>query len=100
MAKRRFWSLTAKRHFQRGEPAHGFARIVAWQLAKTSADSNSVRLHFTLPQIAGREAWKDLRTEFVVTVADTLAMELISTNDSGGETFEFETCLHTYFQIG
>src|SRR5206468_2924469 len=44
--------------------------------------------------------WKNLRTEFVVTVADALTMELISTNDSGGETFEFETCLHTYFQVG
>lgn len=83
-----------------GEPAHGFARIVAWQLVKTSADSNSVRLHFTLPQIAEREAWKNLRTEFVVTVGDTLAMELISKNDSGDETFEIENCLHTYFQIG
>jgi D-hexose-6-phosphate mutarotase len=83
-----------------GEPAHGFARIVAWQLVKTSADSNSVRLHFTLPQIAEREAWKNLRTEFVVTVGDTLAMELISKNDSGDETFEIENCLHTYFQTG
>jgi D-hexose-6-phosphate mutarotase len=83
-----------------GEPAHGFARIVTWQLVKTSADSNSVRLHFTLPQIAEREAWKNLRTEFVVTVGDTLAMELISKNDSGDETFEIENCLHTYFQIG
>jgi D-hexose-6-phosphate mutarotase len=83
-----------------GEPAHGFARIAVWQLVKTSADSNSVRLHFTLPQTAGRDAWKNLRTEFVVTVLDTLAMELVSTNDSGGETFEIENCLHTYFQIG
>jgi D-hexose-6-phosphate mutarotase len=83
-----------------GEPAHGFARIAAWQLVKASATDNAVMLHFALPQIAGREAWKDLRTEFVVTVSDALTMELMVVNESCSEKFEFETCLHTYFQIG
>jgi len=83
-----------------GEPSHGFARSVEWQLIKTAAAANdAVTLTFALPQIPGREAWKNLRTEFIVTVADTLTMELNATNESCGETVEFEGCLHTYFQV-
>ena len=66
-----------------GEPSHGFARVTEWQLVKTAAaPDGAVTLHFALPQIPGRDAWKNLRTEFVVTVADTLTMELIATNNS------------------
>lgn len=84
-----------------GEPSHGFARTAEWQLVKTSAaPDGTVTLHFALPQIPGREAWKSLRTEFIVTVADTLTMELVAANDSCDETLEIETCLHTYFQVG
>jgi D-hexose-6-phosphate mutarotase len=84
-----------------GEPSHGFARITEWQLVKTAAAPDGrVALHFALPQIPGREAWKSLRTEFVVTVADTLTMELITANDSRDETSEIENCLHTYFHVG
>ncbi|HEU6447568.1 MAG TPA: D-hexose-6-phosphate mutarotase [Verrucomicrobiae bacterium] len=84
-----------------GEPSHGFARIVEWQLIETSTDAKgAVKLKFALPKISGREAWNHLRTEFIVTVADTLTMELVTANESCGETIEFENCLHTYFQIG
>jgi D-hexose-6-phosphate mutarotase len=84
-----------------GEPSHGFARITEWQLVKTAAaPDGTVTLHFALPQIPGREAWKSLRTEFVVTVADTLTMELVAVNDSCDGTLEIENCLHTYFHVG
>ena len=84
-----------------GEPSHGFARLAEWQLVKTAAaPGGSVTLHFALPQIPGREAWKNLRTEFVVAVADTLTMELIAANDSRGTPLEIENCLHTYFHVG
>src|SRR5712671_3167692 len=84
-----------------GEPGHGFARVVAWQLAKTTASPDgAVTLRFALPEIPGREAWKNLRTEFVVAVTDTLTMELIAANDSCDETLEIENCLHTYFHVG
>jgi D-hexose-6-phosphate mutarotase len=83
-----------------GEPSHGFARITEWQLVKTSvAPDGAVTLQFALPEIS-REAWKNLRTEFIVTVADTLSMELIAANDGCDETLEIENCLHTYFQVG
>jgi len=81
--------------------SHGFARISEWQLVKTAAaPDGAVTLHFALPQIPGREMWKNLRTEFVVTVADTLTMELIASNDACDGTLEFENCLHTYFHVG
>ena len=84
-----------------GEPSHGFARTAEWQLVKTAAATDgTVTLHFALPEIPGREAWKSLRTEFIVIVADTLTMELVATNDSCDATLEIENCLHTYFQVG
>jgi glucose-6-phosphate 1-epimerase len=84
-----------------GEPSHGFARSTEWELVKTSvAADGAVTLRLALPEIPGRDAWKNLRTEFVITVADTLTMELIATNDSCDETLEIENCLHTYFQVG
>ena len=84
-----------------GEPSHGFARLAEWQLVKTDvAPDGKVTLHFALPQISGREAWHSLRTEFVVTVADTLTMELVATNESCDGTLEIENCLHTYFLVG
>jgi D-hexose-6-phosphate mutarotase len=84
-----------------GEPSHGFARITEWQLVKTSAAADgSVTLQFALPEIPGRDAWKNLRTEFIVTVSDTLTMELIVANDGCDETLKIENCLHTYFQVG
>lgn len=83
------------------EPSHGFARITEWELVRTSAAADgTATLHFALPEIPGRQTWKNLRTEFVVTVSDKLTMELIATNDSCDEALEIETCLHTYFRVG
>jgi D-hexose-6-phosphate mutarotase len=84
-----------------GEPSHGFARITEWQLVKTSTTPDGkVTVQFALPEVPDREVWKNLRTEFIVTVSDTLTMELIAANDGCDETLEIENCLHTYFQVG
>jgi glucose-6-phosphate 1-epimerase len=84
-----------------GDVSHGFARTTEWKLIETSAAvDGSVTLHFRLPEIPGRAAWKNLHAEFFVTVSDKLTMELISTNESCDKTFEFENCLHTYFHVG
>jgi glucose-6-phosphate 1-epimerase len=84
-----------------GEPSHGFARIMEWQLVKTSTAADGVvTLQFALPEISGRDAWKNLRTEFVVTVSDKLTMELIAANDGCDDPLEVENCLHTYFNVG
>ena len=83
-----------------GEPSHGFARFTEWQLAKTSAAADgAVTLQFRLPEIPDRPAWKNLHTEFIVTVSDTLTMDLIATNNLPA-AMEIENCLHTYFQVG
>ena len=84
-----------------GEPSHGFARTIEWQLIKTAtAPDGAVTARFALPSVHGREAWKNLRVEFVVTVAETLTMEFLTANESCDEMSEFENCLHTYFQVG
>ena len=84
-----------------GEPSHGFVRLVEWQLIQTAVTpAGAVTLRFALPPVPGREAWQSLRTEFIVTVADTLTMELVAANESCGQTLEFENCLHTYFHVG
>ena len=84
-----------------GGPSHGFARISEWQLVRTAvAPDGAVMLAFALPQIPERDAWNNLRTEFIVTVADTLTMELVATNESADKTLEIENCLHTYLHVG
>jgi D-hexose-6-phosphate mutarotase len=84
-----------------GEPSHGFARSTEWELVNTKASADGeVTVHFALPGIAGNSSWNSLRTEFVVTVADTLTMELTTANESCDGTIEIENCLHTYFQVG
>lgn len=76
-----------------GLPAHGFARIETWQLTATLLLPNrAVRLHFSLPTSELYEV------EWIITVSDKLAMELIVMNNTDENT-TFETCLHTYFQV-
>jgi len=84
-----------------GEPSHGFARSTEWELVNTKAAADGVvTVHFALPGIAANSSWNLLRTEFIVTVADTLTMELTTANESCDGAIEIENCLHTYFQVG
>ena len=83
-----------------GDASHGFVRHTAWDLvAATAAPDGAVTLRFRFPEITARPDWKGLHAEFVVTVADTLTMELIARNDSAGP-LAIENCLHTYFHVG
>ncbi len=82
-----------------GDAGHGFARLVEWDLAQVdTTPDGAVTLRFCLPEVSGRENWKNLRTEFVVTVGERFAMELVVTNPSTS-ALEVENCLHTYFQV-
>jgi glucose-6-phosphate 1-epimerase len=84
-----------------GQPAHGLARILTWELSESSvAPDGSVKVVLKLPQTLLPPEWSSLRTEFAVSVAETLTMELVATNTSGDEALEIEHCLHTYFHIG
>lgn len=84
-----------------GSPSHGLARILPWDLAETSSGPDgSVKARLQLPQTLLPPEWAALRTEFIVTVADTLTMELVTKNESPDKAIEIENCLHTYFNIG
>jgi D-hexose-6-phosphate mutarotase len=82
-----------------GGPAHGLARILPWELVETAAaQDGTVTIRLRLPKDSMKSEWSALRTDFVVTAADTLAMELIATNESAA-AMEIENCLHTYFAV-
>lgn len=77
-----------------GFPAHGFARTVEWELTASSVDPDGVvSVQLRLPSD------DSLGVEFVIRVSDELSMDLVLTN-RGGAVDTFETCMHTYFQIG
>ena len=84
-----------------GEPSHGFARILSWEVAETvAAPDGKVKVILRLPQKLLKPEWSGLRTEFVVTFADTLTMELTTKNESPDKTLEIEDCLHSYLHVG
>ncbi len=82
-------------------PSHGFARIAEWELHEaTTVPDGGVTLRFSLPLTAEGAMWLPFAANYVVTITDTLALELTITNLSGDETFDFENCLHTYLSVG
>jgi len=84
-----------------GDVMHGFARITEWNLIETAATpEGGVTIRLWLPPTAADAVWPAFRAELVVTVTDQLAMELIATNESADRDFDFENCLHTYFNVG
>ncbi len=84
-----------------GDVAHGFARIVEWELVETTATpGGDVIVRFRLPSTSGPSAGPPFHVEYVVSVNDRLAMELMVTNQSPDRNLEFESCLHTYFVVG
>jgi glucose-6-phosphate 1-epimerase len=84
-----------------GEPAHGLVRILPWELVETAAaPDGAVTVRLRLPKAFVKPEWAALRTEFVLTVAEKLTMELIPKNESADKILEIENCLHTYFRVG
>ena len=75
-----------------GEPAHGWARLANWQVARSDAtdDSVTVVMETSHPPF-------DLR--YLIRFGDNLTTELIATNRSDREV-TCEVALHTYFAIG
>jgi len=82
-----------------GQPAHGLARLRAWELVAAAAHDDAVTVRLHLPSAALPPEWSALRTKFIVTVAEQLTLELLATNESK-QTMEIENCLHTYFHVG
>ena len=84
-----------------GGAAHGFARATEWELHEaTTVPDGGVSLRLGFPGCAEGAMWPPFAANYVITVTDTLTLELIITNASGEQDFNFENCLHTYFAIG
>ena len=80
---------------------HGFARIAEWELHEAIAiPEGGVSLRFSLPDTAEGATWPPFSANYVVTITDSLSLELIITNASPDQNFSFENCLHSYLAVG
>jgi D-hexose-6-phosphate mutarotase len=84
-----------------GLPAHGFARLKAWDLKEVSpAPDGSVSVRFRLPDCPEASAFPPFTADYIVTVDQALTLKLVVVNKSHDEAFMFENCLHCYFEVG
>jgi D-hexose-6-phosphate mutarotase len=83
-----------------GQPMHGFARLKTWTLKEfvTSPDG-SVSLRFRLPAVPEAAILPAFTADYTVTVSDSLTLELTVKNESASDSFTFENCFHTYFEV-
>ncbi len=82
-------------------PAHGFVRTRQWHLdAITKSDADSVTVACSTESDESTNSWwpHPFRLVHRITIAQTLALELIVTN-TGNAPFRFEEALHTYFKV-
>ena len=84
-----------------GMNQHGFAQLKNWELKEVApAPGGSVSVRFRLPDCPEASSFPPFTADYVVTVSETLKLELIVTNNSTTDEFVFEDCLHTYFEVG
>lgn len=81
-------------------PAHGFARVHAWQVESTHSDADSTTLVLALQSSeATRALWPhDFLLRFSVRVSQSLEMTLEVFN-TGTAPFQFEEALHAYLAV-
>jgi glucose-6-phosphate 1-epimerase len=82
-------------------PGHGFARTVPWEVIASKAMQNgATQIAFRLVESdATRAQWPHASpVEFLITVGDTLAMQLITRNTSNAP-ITIGDALHTYFAV-
>jgi D-hexose-6-phosphate mutarotase len=80
---------------------HGFARVKTWDLKEfTPAPDGSVSVRFRLPDCPEASAFHAFTADYIVTVNQSLTLQLVVTNQSKDAEFTFENCLHTYFDVG
>ncbi|MFA9388360.1 MAG: D-hexose-6-phosphate mutarotase [Prolixibacteraceae bacterium] len=82
-------------------PAHGFARILPWNVTKTESSPKGETL-ITLELNSSEETLKywpySFKAELDISVGPQLKVELRITN-TGQESFEYTSAIHTYFTI-
>ena len=84
-----------------GMAQHGFARTKNWDLKEfVPAADGSVSVRLALPDCPEASGFPPFTADYIVTVNESLTLQLIVTNKSKTEAFTFENCLHTYFEVG
>src|SRR4051794_32608804 len=79
---------------------HGFARFKRWELKEFApAPDGSVSVRFRLPDCPEASAFSPFSVDYIVTVSQSLKLELVVKNQSETDTLVFEDCLHTYFEV-
>ncbi len=83
-----------------GLAQHGYARLKSWDLKEFApAPDGSVSVRFRLPDCPEAVAFPPYTVDYVVTVNQSLTLQLIVANRSKDAEFTFENCLHTYFEV-
>jgi glucose-6-phosphate 1-epimerase len=83
-----------------GMGQHGFVRARAWELREVApAADGSVSVRFRFPECPEAATYPPFAAEYLVTVNESLTLELVITNRSETDPLEFENCLHTYFAV-
>ena len=84
-----------------GSSQHGFARVKVWDLKEfVPAPDGSVSVRFRLPDCPEASGYPPFTADYIVTVNQSLTLQLIITSQSKDAEFTFENCLHTYFEVG
>jgi D-hexose-6-phosphate mutarotase len=84
-----------------GMGQHGFARVKTWELKEFApAPDGSVSVRLRLPDCPEASAFPAFTADYIVTVNESLTLQLIISNRSRDQELAFEDCLHTYFETG
>src|SRR5436309_5497067 len=76
-----------------GLPQHGFARTKAWELKEfVPAPDGSVSVRFHLPDCPEGSAFPPFSADYVVSVNESLTLQLAIKNLSDQDVFTFENC--------
>jgi glucose-6-phosphate 1-epimerase len=79
---------------------HGFARVKTWELKEFApAPDGSVSVRFRLPDCPEGSSFPPFTADYVITVSESLLLQLIVSNQSTDEPLVFENCFHTYFEV-
>jgi glucose-6-phosphate 1-epimerase len=79
---------------------HGFARVKTWELKEFApTPDGSVSVRFRLPDCPEGSAYPPFTADYVITVSDSLKLQLIVSNQAAEDPLVFENCFHTYFEV-
>ncbi len=82
-------------------PAHGYARMVPWDVIEVSSEKGVTRITFRIVQDEKAKAmWpQDCELVMVYSIGKKLGVELLTRN-TGKQAFVIGEALHTYFEVG